>query len=115
MNAAPLTIANAEATAAADDEITIGEPRFIIERRVAVMLEKSQRQLDSSEQVMRTRVTMRSDASVTDSDPSLGEPSAPLHQGIKTTIAPAGNVEARGWRPAPGPCAGGRRRCAATR
>ena len=24
--------------------------------------------------------------------------SAPLHQGIKTTIAPAGNVEARGWR-----------------
>ena len=45
MNAAPLTIANAEATATADDEITIGEPRFIIERRVAVMLEKSQRQL----------------------------------------------------------------------
>ena len=29
--------------------------------------------------------------------------SAPLHQGIKTTIAPAGNVEARGWRRAPRP------------
>jgi hypothetical protein len=74
MNAAPLTIANAEATAAADDEITIGEPRFISERRVAVMPEKSQGQWDTREQVLRTRVTMHSDASVTDSDPGLDEP-----------------------------------------
>ena len=36
--------------------------------------------------------------------------SAPLHQGIKTAIAPAGNVEARArCRGSPGPCAGGRR------
>ena len=75
MNAAPLTIANAEATAAADDEITIGEPRFISERRVAVMPEKSQGQWDTREQVLRPRVSMRSDASVTDSDPGLDEPS----------------------------------------
>ena len=75
MNAAPLTIANAEAATAADDEITIGEPRFISERRVAVMPEKSQRQWDTREQVLRPRVTMHSDASVTDSDPGLDEPS----------------------------------------
>jgi hypothetical protein len=74
-NTAPLTIANAEATAAAGDEIIIGEPRFISERRVAVMLDNSQRQCDTRRWVLRTRVTMRTDASVTDGDPSLGEPS----------------------------------------
>jgi len=37
-NTTPLTIANAEATAASDDEIIIGERRFIRERRVAAMM-----------------------------------------------------------------------------
>jgi hypothetical protein len=74
-NITPLTTANAEATAAAGDEFIIGEPRFISERRVAVMLDNSQRQCDTRRQVLRTRVTMRTDASVTDSDPGLGEPS----------------------------------------
>ncbi len=37
-NTAPQTIANPEATAAAGDEIIIGEQRFISERRVAAML-----------------------------------------------------------------------------
>ena len=44
-NTAPLTIANAEATATADDEIIIGEQRLIGERRVAAMLGYGQRQL----------------------------------------------------------------------
>ncbi|MGB7035194.1 MAG: helix-turn-helix domain-containing protein [Xanthobacteraceae bacterium] len=44
-NTAPVTIADPEATAAADDEIIIGERRFISERRVAAMLGYSQRQL----------------------------------------------------------------------
>ena len=44
-NTTPLTIANAEATATADDEIIIGERRLIGERRVAAMLGYSQRQL----------------------------------------------------------------------
>ena len=74
-NTAPLTIANAEATAAAGDEIIIGEPRFISERRVAVMQDNNQQQSDMRRQVLRTRVTMHSDASVIDGDPGLGEPS----------------------------------------
>ena len=41
----PPTIANAEATATAGDEIIIGERRLISERRVAAMLGYSQRQL----------------------------------------------------------------------
>jgi hypothetical protein len=56
MNTAPLTIADAEATAAADDEITIGEPRFISERRVAAMLENSQRQTAQQEREGKSHV-----------------------------------------------------------
>jgi predicted DNA-binding transcriptional regulator AlpA len=44
-NTTPLMTANAEATAAAGDEIIIGERRLISERRVAAMLGYSQRQL----------------------------------------------------------------------
>lgn len=39
------TIGNAEATATAGDEITVGERRFASERRVAAMLGYSRRQL----------------------------------------------------------------------
>ena len=44
-NTTPLTVANAEATATADDVIIVGERRLIGERRVAAMLGYSQRQL----------------------------------------------------------------------
>jgi hypothetical protein len=94
MNTAPLTSADAEATAAAaDDEITIGEPRFISERRIAAMLENSQRQWDTREQVLRTRVTMRSDAGVTDRDPRLGKPS---RETASLPRAQAATTEAKG-------------------
>lgn len=44
-NTTPPTIANAEATATAGDEIIIGDRRFLSERRVAAMLGYSPRQL----------------------------------------------------------------------
>ncbi len=44
-DAAPLTITNPEATAAAGDEINIGERRFISERRLAAVLGRHPRTL----------------------------------------------------------------------